>query len=75
MLGALGEQPVDAAITRAKQVAASYGALVDEPVVPAFEIITTVASAVPALTATIPMSPRSRRSGPGLTLPGRRASM
>jgi hypothetical protein len=44
VLGALGEQPVDAAIARAKQVAASYGALVGEPVVPTFEIITTVAS-------------------------------
>ena len=43
-LGSLGEQPVDAAIARAKQVAASYGALVGEPVVPTFEIITTVAS-------------------------------
>ncbi len=40
----LGEQPVDAAIARAKQVAASYSALVGEPVVPTFEVITTVAS-------------------------------
>jgi hypothetical protein len=44
VLGALGEQSVDAAIARAKQVAASYSALVGEPVVPTFEIITTVAS-------------------------------
>ncbi len=43
-LGVLGEQPVDAAIARAKQVAVSYSALVGEPVVPTFEIITTVAS-------------------------------
>jgi len=47
VLGALGEQPVGAAIARAKQVAASYGALVGEPVVPTFEIITTVASSGP----------------------------
>lgn len=44
-LGALGEQSLDAAVERAKKVAASYQSLVDEPVVPAFEIITTVASA------------------------------
>ncbi len=44
VLGSLGEQPVDAAIARAKQVAASYSALVGEPVIPTFEIITTVAS-------------------------------
>jgi hypothetical protein len=43
-LGVLGEQPVDAAVARARRVAAGYAALVKEPVVPAFEIITTVAS-------------------------------
>jgi hypothetical protein len=43
-LGVLGEQSVDAAIGRARRVAAGYEALVKEPVVPAFEIITTVAS-------------------------------
>jgi hypothetical protein len=43
-LGSLGEQPVDAAIARARRVAAEYQALVTEPVVPAFEIIATVAS-------------------------------
>jgi hypothetical protein len=43
-LGVLGEQPVQAAIARARRVAAGYAALVKEPVVPAFEIITTVAS-------------------------------
>jgi hypothetical protein len=43
-LGSLGEQSVAAAVTRAQQVAASYRALVKEPVVPAFEIIATVAS-------------------------------
>jgi hypothetical protein len=45
VLGVLGEQPVDQAIARAEQVAAEYRPLVDEPVVPALEIITTVASA------------------------------
>jgi hypothetical protein len=45
VLGSLGEQPVEAAIARAKSVAASYQPLVGEPVVPAFEIIATVASA------------------------------
>jgi hypothetical protein len=44
-LGVLGEQDVQAAIARAKRVAASYAGLVREPVVPTFEIITTVASA------------------------------
>jgi hypothetical protein len=44
-LGALGQQNLNATITRAKNVAASYSALVKEPVVPAFEIIATVAAA------------------------------
>jgi len=44
-LGVLGEQDVDGAIARAQQLAADYQPLVDVPVVPAFEIITTVASA------------------------------
>ncbi len=43
-LGVLGEQPVDAAVQRARDTAAPYEALVDTPVVPAFEIIVTVAS-------------------------------
>jgi len=43
-LGSLGEQSLNAAITRARKVAASYSSLVNEPVVPAFEIIATVAS-------------------------------
>jgi hypothetical protein len=43
-LGVLGEQGVEAAIARAQQMAADYQPLVDVPVVPAFEIITTVAS-------------------------------
>jgi hypothetical protein len=45
VLGVLGEQPVGEAVDRAERVAGEYESLVDEPVVPAFEIITTVASA------------------------------
>ena len=43
-LGVLGEQGIEGAIARAQQMAADYEPLVDVPVVPAFEIITTVAS-------------------------------
>jgi hypothetical protein len=43
-LGVLGEQGVEGAIARAQDMAADYQPLVDVPVVPAFEIITTVAS-------------------------------
>ncbi len=43
-LGVLGEQGVEGAIARAQQMAADYQPLVDVPVVPAFEIIATVAS-------------------------------
>ncbi|MBX6722414.1 MAG: hypothetical protein IRY92_04115 [Dactylosporangium sp.] len=43
-LGVLGEQPVEAAVARAQQLAASYQAYVGEPVVPAFEIIVSVAT-------------------------------
>ncbi|MEV4414660.1 hypothetical protein [Catellatospora sp. NPDC049609] len=46
-LGSLGEQGVDAAVARARKVAAQYGSLTDDQVVPAFEIITTVASSDP----------------------------
>jgi hypothetical protein len=45
ILGVLGEQSRDETITRAQKVAADYEPLVDEPVVPALEIITTIASA------------------------------
>ncbi|MGE5156393.1 MAG: hypothetical protein ACM3JP_02730, partial [Betaproteobacteria bacterium] len=45
VLGVLGEQNLTASVARAKQVAAAYSALVSEPVVPAFEIIATVAAA------------------------------
>ena len=43
-LGVLGEQGLDAGIERARQHAAAFDALVDRPVVPAFELIVTVAS-------------------------------
>ena len=46
-LGVLGEQPVGAAITRAARIAAPYRRLSDVPVVPAFEIIATVAQSAP----------------------------
>ncbi len=45
-LGVLGEQDLPASIERARATAAPYEALVDTPVVPAFEIIVTVASSV-----------------------------
>ena len=44
-LGVLGEQPVEAAVQRARDVAAGYTGLSPDVVVPTFEIITTVASA------------------------------
>ncbi len=44
-LGVLGEQGIDAAIRRAQDTAALYAPHSSEPVIPAFEIITTVASA------------------------------
>ena len=45
-LGVLGEQGVDATVARAKQVAAEYEAAgATLPVIPTFEIITTIASA------------------------------
>jgi hypothetical protein len=43
-LGVLGEQGLRASIRRAKRLAGSYDAASKVPVVPAFEIITTVAS-------------------------------
>jgi hypothetical protein len=42
--GVLGEQPVDAAVQRARDIAAGYDGVSPELVVPTFEIITTVAS-------------------------------
>jgi hypothetical protein len=46
-LGVLGEQGLNASIRRAKEHAARYDDLSDVPVVPAFEIIATVAHAAP----------------------------
>jgi len=46
-LGVLGHQGLTASITRAKATAAQYAGLVKVPVIPAFEIIATVAQASP----------------------------
>ncbi|MHA7240431.1 hypothetical protein [Arthrobacter sp. TMS1-12-1] len=46
-LGALGEQGIDETITRVKDLAARYQPFSDEPVVPALDLIATVASAEP----------------------------
>lgn len=47
VLGSLGEQDLEAAIARVKALAAEYDTFSEEPVIPSFEIITTVASAGP----------------------------
>ncbi|WFP17589.1 hypothetical protein [Citricoccus muralis] len=44
-LGLLGEQDLEESITRAQELAASYEGTSREPVMPAFEIISTVATA------------------------------
>jgi hypothetical protein len=46
-LGVLGEQDAAAAVARARALAAEYQPLVDEPAVPAFELIATVADSAP----------------------------
>jgi len=46
-LGVLGEQDLAAGVDRARAHAAPFTALVEDPVVPAFEIIATVASSAP----------------------------
>jgi hypothetical protein len=46
-LGALGQQDLVASISRVRQVAAQYSALSTVPVIPAFEIIATVAQGSP----------------------------
>jgi hypothetical protein len=46
-LGALGQQDLPASIARARKAAAAYRALTRVPVIPAFEIIATVAQAHP----------------------------
>lgn len=46
-LGVLGEQDVEATISRAQELAQDYEPYSDQTVIPAFEIITTIASAEP----------------------------
>ncbi|HET7823271.1 MAG TPA: hypothetical protein VFL10_17250 [Ornithinibacter sp.] len=46
-LGMLGEQSAQASVRRAAELAQQYAALVKEPVVPAFELIATVAAGAP----------------------------
>ncbi|WP_104167954.1 hypothetical protein [Arthrobacter sp. SX1312] len=46
-LGALGEQGIDETIARVKGLAARYQPFSDEPVVPALDLIATIASAEP----------------------------
>ncbi|MDF0529419.1 hypothetical protein P0W64_09845 [Tsukamurella sp. 8F] len=46
-LGVLGQQDLAASIARVKKLAAQYAPLSNEPVVPAFEIIASVASSAP----------------------------
>ncbi|HIW96619.1 MAG TPA: cell wall-binding repeat-containing protein [Candidatus Corynebacterium gallistercoris] len=46
-LGVMGEQDAQAAVERAKEQAAQYDDLVPDPVIPAFEIIATVAAQEP----------------------------
>lgn len=46
-LGALGQQGLSASIARAQKMASEYRSLSDVPVVPAFEIIATVAEGAP----------------------------
>lgn len=51
-LGALGQQDLPASIVRVRRVAAPYRALSRVPVIPAFEIIATVAQAHPGMDRT-----------------------
>ena len=46
-LGSLGEQPLDASVTRVKTLADQYQVLSTEKVIPTFEVIATVAAAEP----------------------------
>ena len=46
-LGILGEQGLEESIARVQELAAEYADLSEEPVIPAFEIITTIASSEP----------------------------
>ncbi|RAW10269.1 hypothetical protein DPM12_19055 [Phytoactinopolyspora halophila] len=59
-MGALGEQSMDETFERAEEVAAEYEPVVDEPVVPTLELITTIAHTEPgpegAYSLTTPVS-------------------
>ena len=46
-LGCLGEQDKAASVARAKNIAKQYEAFTSQPVIPAFEIIVTIASSAP----------------------------
>ncbi len=46
-IGALGQQPLNAAIERVKVLAATYQPYSKQPILPTLEIITTIASATP----------------------------
>jgi hypothetical protein len=52
VLGALGQQDLPASIARARQMAAPYRAMSNVPVIPAFEIIATVALGFPGVDGT-----------------------
>ena len=60
-LGVLGQQVLPASITRAKKTAARYRRLSKIPVIPAFEIIATVAEGSQAPTVATPTRPRRPR--------------
>ena len=64
-LGVLGQQGLAATIARARQVAAQYRRLSPVPVIPALEIIATVAEAAPGRTAATRRSPAWPRCGRG----------
>ena len=46
-LGILGEQGLEETLSRVQEMAADYDGLAEEPIVPAFELITTLASSEP----------------------------
>jgi hypothetical protein len=68
-LGALGAQGLSASIARIRRIAAAYQPLSSVPVVPAFEIIATVAQASPG-----PSGSYSYESRPAALLPWVRAA-
>ncbi len=64
VLGLLGEQDLDKSVVRARKMAEPYRKLTSETVIPAFEIITTVAIGSPA-----PDNSYSRQADPELVRP------